>query len=165
MESITEVMESTKVRSRYEAERGKPMPSLNHAIVQKRLLVKLDSTYGEQFEVLPEVNVAVTPKRDRVPDLTICKEAAFSPGHDRPHLTEPPLCVIEILSPKQNLSELINKSTEYFEMGVPSYWLVIPELRTVHVFHQPGESRVFTHRDTLRDESLEVELDLGEVFR
>lgn len=158
-------MESTEVRSTYEAERGKPMPSLNHAIIQSRLNIILGSRFANQFEVLPEVNVAVTPNRDRVPDLTICKEAAFSPGHDRPHLTEPPLCIIEILSPKQNLSELIKKSTEYFEMGVPSYWLVIPELRTVHVFHQPGESLVFTHRDTLSDESLGIELDLGEVFK
>lgn len=33
-------------------------------------------------------------------------------------MTEPPLCVIEIISPSQSLNELTAKAREYFKHGV-----------------------------------------------
>ena len=50
-----------------------------------------------------------------------------------------PLCAIEILSAKQDLSELMTKRAEYFTGGVLSYWLVLPALYTIYVFHSATE--------------------------
>jgi len=157
-------MEATVVKSQYEIERGKPMPSLNHAIVQQNLIFQLMSNHRNQYSILPELNVTVS-KKDRVPDIAIYPVVEFVPEEDTVHMKEAPLGVIEILSPTQDLTELIQKSAEYFKKGVKSYWLVLPSLRSIYVFSEPGEYRNFTYRDILTDEPLGIELDLKEIFR
>ena len=80
-------------------------------------------------------------------------------------MTETPLCVIEILSPKQDLTELIQKSSEYFKKGVKSYWLVLPSLQSIYVFSAPGEYENFNRKDILKDEQMDIELNLKDIFR
>lgn len=89
----------------------------------------------------------------------------FTPGEDETRLENAPLGVIEILSPPQSLTELIAKSTAYFEAGVLSYWLVLPGLRSVYVFKAPGEYELFAKEDKLEDPRLEVELELKDIFK
>jgi Uma2 family endonuclease len=158
-------MEATIAKSQYETERGKPIPSLNHAIVQQNLVFQMKLKYGDKFSILPEINVEVVTNRDRVPDIAIYPVIEFVPEADVIHMTETPLGVIEILSPKQDLTELIQKSSEYFKKGVKSYWLVLPSLQSIYVFSAPGEYENFNYREVLRDEQLEIELDLKEIFR
>lgn len=158
-------MEAVAVeKSEYEIERDKPMPSINHAFIQKRLLVRLDIAYEEKYTILPEVNVDVIDKT-QIPDLAICQPFPFRAGEDAKHLAEPPVGVIEILSPKQLLSDLVQKSTVYFKIGVRSYWLVLPDLRSIYVFHNPKKFRVFTWEDELQDDVLKIKLDLGIIFK
>ena len=158
-------MEATIVKSQYEIERGKPMPSLNHAIVQGNLYFHLRTHYENRFRFLPELDVKIEPKKDRVPDIAIYPVLEFVPDEDVIHMKEAPLGVIEILSPTQDLTELIQKSSDYFKKGVKSYWLVLPSLRSIYVFSEPGEYQNFTYRDILKDERLGIELDLKEIFR
>ena len=101
----------------------------------------------------------------QVPDLAICQPFSFRAGEDAKHLAEPPLGVIEILSPKQLLSELVQKSAIYFKIGVKSYWLALPDLRSIYVFSHPKKFRVFTWEDELHDEQLNIKLDLGIIFK
>ena len=79
--------------------------------------------------------------------------------------SEAPLVAIEILSPTQSLTELITKSAQYFEDGVKSYWLVLPDLTCIYVFDAPLQYQFFSKHDTLVDEQLKLELDLQEVFK
>ena len=73
---------ATAEKSNYETEREKPMPSVNHSFVQKRLVVKLDNNYSEKYEVLPELNIDVIDK-GRVPDVAICDlSVTFLAGED-----------------------------------------------------------------------------------
>lgn len=122
------------------------------------------SKYQNQYSILPEINVTVS-KHDRVPDIAIYPVMEFVPEEDVIHMKTPPPGVIEILSPTQDLTELIQKSAAYFKKGVKSYWLVLPSLRSIYVFSEPGEYRNFTYRDVLLDEQLGIELDLKEIFR
>lgn len=157
-------MDAAVVRSEYELERDKPMPSKNHSIVQGNLHFLLRSAYGKRFRVLPEVSIVVSA-RDKVPDIAIYSTIEFTPGEDQTRLETPPLGVIEILSPSQSLTELITKSAAYFEAGVLSYWLVLPDLRSIYVFSAPGEYQLFAKEDKLEDPRLEVELELKEIFK
>jgi Uma2 family endonuclease len=102
---------------------------------------------------------------DRVPDLAIYPVREFTPGEDEITMAEAPLGVIEILSPSQSRTELIAKSAGYFKVGVKSYWLVLPDLKSVYVFSAPNEYDVFTRDEQLSDKLLGIELDLGEIFR
>lgn len=149
--------------SDYELERGKPMPDLNHSLLQRRLLLRFDRHYENRYTILPELHIKLL-KRDRVPDLSIYAPLSFEPRHNTLVMTQPPLCAIEILSEMQKLSDLMSKNDEYFEAGVLSYWLVLPHLQSIYVFHTADEYDVFTRKDILKDKTLDIELDLAEIF-
>ncbi len=158
-------MESTAIsKSEYELERDKPVPSKNHAIIQGNLYFLIRNAYGERLSPLPEVSIKASPK-EKVPDIAIFPKVEFTPGEDEVRMENAPLGVIEILSPSQSLTELISKSAAYFEAGVQSYWLVLPDLRSIYVFSAPGEYQLFAKEDKLEDPRLEIELELKEVFQ
>jgi Uma2 family endonuclease len=151
------------VISKYEIERGKPMPSKNHAIVQANLLLAIQPRYP-QYRVLPELSIDF-PIRDRVPDLTFYQNITFTPGQDEITMSEMPLGLVEILSPTQNLSDLMAKCREYFTAGVQSYWLVIPDLQTIYVYYSTEDFEIFAKKETLTDKKLGIELNLSEIFK
>ncbi len=150
--------------SDYEIERGKPMPDRNHAIIQGRLMSRLDRTYGDKFSILPEIHIDM-PVRDRVPDLAIYEPLIFDPDVNELSMFKPPLCAIEILSEMQNINVLMKKKHEYFDVGVLSYWLVLPSLRTIYVFHNINDRSIFSYEDRLVDKKLNIELDLSDIFK
>ncbi len=140
------------------------MPDKNHAFVQGNLLYFIRLKYGDSFSLLPEVNLDL-PIRERVPDLAIFPPMAFVPDDNEIRMREVPLGVIEILSAKQDLAELMIKCSEYFAAGVKSYWLALPALRTIYVFYSPDEYEIFSGKEVLKDKNLEIELDLAEIFK
>lgn len=144
------------------------MPSKFHARLQKKLMLQLELNYSKRLEALPEITVKMPKdvadgKRDRVPDIGIYP-ADLSFMEDEIRMTEMPLAVVEILSPQQELSELIARKNVYFRAGVRSYWLVLPELLSIYVYHAPNDFEIYTKNETLRDPNLGIELDLGPVF-
>jgi Uma2 family endonuclease len=157
-------METLLLKSEYEIERGKPMPSLNHSIVQGNVYFSLRQKYGTRFRLLPEIRLVLNDT-ELIPDLAIYNPIEFKAGEDKIRLTELPLGVIEILSPKQNLTDLLVKSHTYFESGVKSYWLILPDLRSVYVFTSPNEYEVFVKTDYLIDDVLNIEIALLDIFQ
>lgn len=67
--------------------------------------------------------------------------------NEYPKMT-PDLCV-EVLSPSNTRSELNAKMAEYFSTGAKMVWVVDPDERSVAVYEQPDEGRVFKGRSTL----------------
>lgn len=157
-------METALVKSEYELERGKPMPSKNHAIVQGNIYFLLRQKYDPHYRFMPEISILMDEK-ERIPDLAIYEHLEFTPGNDEVRLATPPLGAIEILSPTQNLADLIAKSYRYFEAGVKSYWLVLPDLTTIYVFSGPNEYEAFVKKGILKDTQLNIELDLEAIFK
>ena len=139
------------------------MPDLNHSIIQSNLLFSLRVKTQKHFSILPEINVKLK-RRDRVPDLAVYPPLSFNSRHNQLVMTKMPLCAIEILSEMQKLSDLMTKNDEYFEAGILSYWLVLPQLQSIYVFHSADEYEIFTRKDILKDTVLDIELDLAEVF-
>ena len=72
-----------------------------------------------------EQRVQVSPTRVRVPDLVVLR-----PGPQPDILTEPPLLVIEILSPDDSYSDLQERCQDYRQMGVQTVWIVDPKTRS-----------------------------------
>jgi Uma2 family endonuclease len=52
------------------------------------------------------------------------------PGPQPDVLTQPPLLVIEILSPDDTYSDLQERCREYAKMGVATVWIVDPKTRS-----------------------------------
>lgn len=157
-------MTTSLALSEYEIERGKPMPDKNHAFVQSNFLYFIRLKYGNSFRLLSEINLDL-PVQKRVPDVAIFPPMVFQPDQNEIWMREVPLGVIEILSAKQDLAEMMIKCSEYFSAGVKSYWLALPALRTVYVFYSPKDYEIFSGSDLLKDKNLGIELDLEEIFK
>ena len=157
-------MTTSLALSDYEIERGKPMPDKNHAFIQGNLLYFIRLKYGGNFSLLPEINLDL-PIRERVPDLAIFPPMDFVADENEIRMRQVPLGVIEILSAKQDLTELMMKCSEYFSAGVKSYWLALPALKTIYVFYSPDEYVIYSGKDILQDKKLNIELDLVDIFK
>lgn len=57
---------------------------------------------------------------------------------------EPPDLVVEVRSPAQKWSQVLNKVDDYLMMGVRLVWVLDPERRRVTVFTQDQEPTTFT---------------------
>jgi Uma2 family endonuclease len=103
-----------------------------------------------------EQRLQVSPTRVRVPDLVVLR-----PGPQPDILTEPPLLVIEILSPDDSYSDLQERSQDYRQMGVETVWIVDPRTRS---------GRMCSALEWVEAERLEVagtpiHVHLNEIFR
>lgn len=72
-----------------------------------------------------EQRIRVSPNRVRVPDLVV-----LTAGPQPDVLTEPPLLVIEILSPEDTYSDTQERAQDYRAMGVETVWIIDPKTRT-----------------------------------
>jgi len=60
----------------------------------------------------------------------------------------PDLCV-EVLSPSNTRAELNEKMAEYFSTGARMIWLIDPDERSVTIYEQPDEGRVYKGRSVI----------------
>ena len=87
-----------------------------------------------------ELRVQVSPSRFRVPDITVTHAA----DQWNRILRTPPLLVVEILSPEDNLARLKQRIDDYLAFGVEHIWVIEPETRTAYVadatgLHEPAD--------------------------
>jgi Uma2 family endonuclease len=102
-----------------------------------------------------EQRVRISPTRIRIPDLVVLR-----PGPQPDILTEPPLLIIEILSPDDSYSDLQERCQDYWQMGVKTVWIVDPKTRS---------GRMCSGMDWVGAERLEVagtpiHVDLQQLF-
>jgi Uma2 family endonuclease len=72
-----------------------------------------------------ELRVRVADQRVRVPDLVV-----LAAGPQPEVVIEPPLLVVEILSPDDSYSDTQERAQDYRAMGVETIWIVDPKTRT-----------------------------------
>jgi len=99
-----------------------------------------------------------------IPDICLYPKGVLKVDwdSDEDEVDIPPLLVIEILSPKQNLQPLVDKIREYLRQAVKSCWLVEPATEVVTIFNAAGK-RAHTS-GVMRDEAVGVEISLPELF-
>lgn len=154
-------MQTAETLSDYERERGKPAPDAQHSVTQLGLIKAL-LRFDDEYSILPELSLELHG-RHLVPDLSVFPKRTPDWMHDRIRVEEPPLLVIEILSPKQAMQDLMEKFEVYLQAGVRSCWLVQPMLKTIAVFTPEAEPRVYTE-GTIRDPTTKIEVALRDVF-
>lgn len=117
--------------------------------------------------MVPEVYLQLPRNRVRLPDVML---VAARPQGDA--VTDPPLLVVEILSPSTRSEDTIRKSADYARGGVEQYWIVDPELRAIDAWQLvEGEWEQLAHLDD-KHPTAEVELagvrvplDLMQILR
>ncbi len=151
--------------SQYEIERGKPMPSRNHSIIQGYLITELNIRYRDTYSFFSELSLTMPARPDTVPDIAIYSKMQIDYLHDSSSMEEMPITAIEIVSASQSNDDILAKFERYFGAGIHSCWLVIPSLQAIAVYSEVGEYNFFTSSTTLIDSVTGIELPLKEVFR
>lgn len=73
--------------------------------------------------------------------------------------------IIEILSPKQGIDDILAKFQVYFALGVKSCWLVAPEIEVVTIYSSINNFTNFAKADAeLIDEILNIQLPIENIF-
>jgi Uma2 family endonuclease len=102
-----------------------------------------------------EQRVRVSQSRVRVPDLVVM------PAGPQPEVvTEPPLLVVEILSPDDSYSDTQERAHDYRAMGVETIWIIDPKTRTGRMCR--GAEWIEASRLEVKGTPLYVEL--AEIF-
>jgi Uma2 family endonuclease len=127
-----------------------------HARVQW-LLALWFGTHEKEWGIIgsTEQRVRVSKDRIRVPDLVV-----LTAGPQPDVLTDPPLLVIEILSPDDSYSDTQERAQDYRAMGVETVWILDPKTRTGRMCS--GAEWVEASRLIVKGTALHV--DLPDVF-
>lgn len=141
------------------------MGSLNHSYLQVRLGALLLGF--EQYMVLSEISLDTSTlnssSKEVRPDLALFPRQAINFLQDEIRMQTMPVLIVEILSPRQSIDEILEKFRLYFQLGVQSCWLVLPPLQAVSVFSSPQKEQTFTQGEVL-DSVLNIRLAIENIF-
>jgi len=127
-----------------------------HARIQA-MLARWFGNHEQEWgvQVVTEQRVKVSPTRVRVPDV-----ALLPLGAQPDVIVDPPLLVIEILSPEDSYSDTQERAQDYRAMGVGTVWIIDPKTRTGRMCS--GAEWVEASRLAVKGTPLYVEL--AEIF-
>lgn len=118
-----------------------------------------------------EVDIPTVPFYGRRPDLLYYSPADAKTGTDpvTNRITGRPTLVVEVLSEDDERRDLVVKRREYAQAGIPHYWILDPQRRTILALRLTGkryqEAGQFTRQDVLTSELfLGLEIPVEEVF-
>src|SRR5881296_2184411 len=89
----------------YVEERGKPMPSFNHGVIQANLICEF--ARNQSFRIVSELTLDINGK-SYTPDLSVYSRTPLNLRHDVVRRSDPPLLVVEIISPQQGAQEVMD---------------------------------------------------------
>lgn len=113
-------------------ERG--VPTFWHGLLQARFIVLFEAyRHTKSLRAVPETRCKLAHGVIRIPDV-----AVFSPPPEVGVPTDPPLVAIEIVSPDDRYSALIQKCEEYRHWGVRHVWIVDPQTQKLSVYGEDG---------------------------
>jgi Uma2 family endonuclease len=99
----------------------------DHAKLQLKMVRLLDNLGG--WFVTIETRIKVSPTRFRVPDVCV-----YAREPDEQVFNDPPLLVIEVLSPEDRMSRMQRKIEDYYRMGCMNVWILDPWRRKAYLY-------------------------------
>ena len=120
--------------------------------------------------VFNEMLFALTTGLARCPDVAfVAKDrlvAADVLQTDPAHYAASPNLAVEVVSPTNGMTEVLQKVQEYFDAKVQRVWVVLPQQRQVYAFSSPTQVRILTATDELEGEAVlpGLRLPVGAIF-
>jgi Uma2 family endonuclease len=112
---------------------GRNLGEKTHSRIQGEFIFHLRARAKELgMEVLPEQRVQVSPKRFRIPDVTVLRKS------DERIVTSPPFICIEVLSKDDTMYYMQEKIDDYLRFGVPYVWIINPLIKKAYVVTRAG---------------------------
>lgn len=110
-----------------------PPAAFRHGEVAGNVLVLLRASLPSLVTV-HEVGVQLPRNRVRIPDVCVVDHRP-----DGTLVTNPPVVVVEVLSPSTRGEDMLRKTTDYRLGGISQYWLVDPDAREITVLGNAGD--------------------------
>lgn len=107
------------------------------------------------IQTATEWRTQVSGSRVRIPDVVLVRA-----GSQPEVLTDPPLLVIEILSPDDTYSDTQKRASDYQGMGVETIWIIDPATRTARVC----SGRMWLEATRLEVSGTPIHVELGSLF-
>ena len=103
----------------------------------------------------------------RGPDILVMRKSRLPGGQfPKTHLTDSPELAIEVRSPSDRTSEILEKVAMYLAAGVVEVWVVDPGQRVVHVYHESEGDLTVSEQETLTSTCLpDFALPLANLFQ
>lgn len=141
-----------------EQAQNEEMPTLNHSFVCVRILRQLLA--NDSIEALPELSLAIG--NGLTPDISVYPKEQIQPNflEDVTRVEIPPMLTIEVVSPSQDIQDLLGKAKTFVQSGISTAWTVEPFTRTIFVTTNDG-TKLF-HETTV--ESAGVSVDFKRIF-
>ena len=111
----------------------RPMPNRLHAKIQHLLELRLTGA-GDCY---PGLRLRLNRDTIRVPDISVFAE----PQHELMP-SNPPLIIVEVISPDDRHQDLVLKLEQYRKWGVTYVWAVEPELEKFYAYGSHGFAEV-----------------------
>jgi Uma2 family endonuclease len=162
-------------------EENREMPSKKHSRAQTNITGLLFN--DERFTTFVELSLDATridlsqfelkAKDELIPDICAYTEPPSEQEDeledDEMRVTEIPDLAIEVLSPRQAISDLLFKIKAYFALGVRSCWLVMPSVQVIKVYSLSGTTTIAKTFDTQRDtevvdDVMDIHLPIQKIF-
>lgn len=152
-----------------ETEEAGEIGSHNHSAIQANITYLLKRT--GKYSVYTELSLDTSPlnpqqfkiKDEIKPDVCVYPKRGLIRPFDILKMSEMPLLVVEVLSPKQSAYEILEKFAAYFALGVKSCWLVDPLTAIVAVYSALDVHQIFSTGEVV-DEVIDLRLPFDEIF-
>ena len=132
------------------------MGKWEHARIQALLAMWFGRHEREwQVQTATEWRTQVSNTRVRIPDVVLVRQ---EPQPDV--LADPPVLVVEVLSPDDSYSETQKRADDYLRMGVKTIWIIDPATRTGRVCSGPN----WVEANRLEVAGTPIYVDLGNLF-
>jgi Uma2 family endonuclease len=126
-------------------------PNAQHERVIRKLIIALDrwqehemnAKHGHRLgEATTQQLVKVVNDRGYQPDLSWFPVEQCSGAGEPAAFTGLPAIVVEVLSPSTRRFDLVRKVNDYRNIGIPEYWLIDPDSRSVLLLRAGSDSSV-----------------------
>ncbi len=121
---------------RYELSSGSlvvsPAPAVDHQRLVLRIATLLHRQCPPDREVFPRLDVYIADDMVKQPDVLVVHRSI---AHGK-NIAGVPDLLVEVHSPSTRVRDLTEKRYVYAELGVPAYWLVDPDTRTITILHR-----------------------------
>ncbi|MBC7797735.1 MAG: Uma2 family endonuclease [Pyrinomonadaceae bacterium] len=135
------------------------MATYNHSYLCFEISTQIIKT--TEFKPLPELSLAIG--NGIKPDISVYAKNDVPPPNFLQDITryeKMPILAIEIISPSQNIQDLLEKADLLIENGVKNVWTVEPFTNTVFVTNESGVKRF--HKSVVENDGIKV--DFAAIF-
>ncbi len=172
--TATDLMELPDDGYRYELSRGCLVRDQASGFEHSRIVMRLGyclETWSRKAGtgyVTPEggYKLQKDPDTVRVPDLAFVSHERLVNGRPTGFVEGAPDLAVEVVSPNDRWSAVIDEVSDYFNAGVVQVWVVVPTNRTVMIHRSPQDVTVLNEADILIGDGplAGLELPVADIF-